>query len=175
MKRIAVAVLAGILAGGLTGCTYADPGQEQELRQAESPATLSTPSARSKTLVGTFQSQAVSTTGTATVEVNESGAILQLENMATGPGDDLRVMLSPGTLTPGAGGVSVLSSTKMLEVGPFRAGATQPFVMDSQAWDTMPEPVLSVVIYNYATKTAYGTANLSAPLSSPRATSVNKG
>jgi hypothetical protein len=31
------------------------------------------------------------------------------------------------------------------------------------------------VIYNYATKTAYGTANLSAPLSSPRATSVNKG
>jgi hypothetical protein len=173
MKRIAVAVLAGILAAGLAGWTYADPGQEQELRQAESPATPSTPSARAKTLVGTFQSQAVSTTGTATIEVNESGAILQLENMATGPGDDLRVMLSPGTLTPGAGGVSALSSTRLLELGPFRAGASQHFVMDSQMWDTVPEPVLSVVIYNYATKTAYGTANLSHPLSSPRTTSGN--
>ncbi len=39
-------------------------------------------------------------------------------------------------------------------------------------WDSVPEPVLGVVIYDYATKTAYGTANLSDPSSSPRATSA---
>jgi hypothetical protein len=27
-------------------------------------------------------------------------------------------------------------------------------------WEAMPEPVRSVVIYNFAEKTAYGTANL---------------
>jgi hypothetical protein len=32
--------------------------------------------------------------------------------------------------------------------------------MDRRMWDAMPEPVRSVVIYNFAEKTAYGTANL---------------
>jgi hypothetical protein len=32
--------------------------------------------------------------------------------------------------------------------------------MDSRMWAAMPETVRSVVIHNYADKTAYGTANL---------------
>lgn len=83
--------------------------------------------------------------------------------------------MSPGILTPVADGESALSSTKMLEIGPFRAGATQHFVMESRMWDTMPDPVKSVVIYDYATKTAYGTANLSDPSSSSGASSADKG
>ncbi len=110
---------------------------------------------------GTFQSLADATTGTATLEVNESGAVLQLEDMSTGPGKDLRVMLSPGTLAARAGGELEVSSTKMIEIGPFRAGATQRFVMDSQMWTAMEEPVRSVLIYDYSAKNTRGAAALS--------------
>ncbi|WP_255470798.1 DM13 domain-containing protein [Pseudarthrobacter sp. B4EP4b] len=115
----------------------------------------------SATMQGTFQSLADATTGTATLEVNESGAVLQLEDMSTGPGKDLRVMLSPGTLAARAGGELEVSSTKMIEIGPFRAGATQRFVMDSQMWTAMEEPVRSVLIYDYSAKNTRGAAALS--------------
>ena len=57
----------------------------------------------------------------------------------------------------------------MIEIGPFRAGATQRFVMDSGMWAAIREPVRSVLIYDYATKSTYGTANLSGPPNSPGA------
>lgn len=92
MKRVAFAMLIGVVAVGLTGCTYSGPGQEQEQMQAETSAFHSVPPATSRILKRTFESQAAATTGTATIELIKSGAILQLDNMATDPGDDLRVM-----------------------------------------------------------------------------------
>lgn len=101
MKLVRLSLLAGILTAGLTGCTYSDPVPEQETRQVESPATPSSALSESVILEGNFQSQGAATTGTATLEVSDSGAVLRLEKMATDPGKDLRVMLSPGILTPG--------------------------------------------------------------------------
>lgn len=175
MKLIRIWLLAGILASLLTACTYVDPGQEQEPRPVESSPAPSTPPAAPVRLEGEFQSQAAATTGMATIEVNEAGAVLRLENMAVHPGKNLRVMLSPGTLAPGADGGPALSSTRMIEIGPFRAGATQRFVMDSGTWAAIREPVRSVLIYDYATKAAYGTANLSGPPDSPGAPSAGRG
>jgi hypothetical protein len=110
---------------------------------------------------GPFQSLTAATSGTATLEVNESGAVVQLEDMTTEPGKDLRVMLSPGTLAAGPGGELEVSSTKMIEIGPLRAGATQRFVMDSQMWAAMQEPVRTVLIYDYSAKNTRGAAVLS--------------
>lgn len=110
---------------------------------------------------GSFQSLTAVTSGTATLEVNESGAVVQLEGMATEPGKDLRVMLSPGSLAAGVGGELELSSTKMIEIGPFRAGATQRFVMDAQMWTAIQDPVRSVLIYDYSDKNTRAAAVLS--------------
>jgi hypothetical protein len=110
---------------------------------------------------GSFQSLAASTSGTATLEVNETGAVLQLEDMETETGKDLRVVLSPGNFAAGAGGELELPSTRMIEIGPFRAGAIQRFVMDGPMWAAMQEPVRSVLIYHYSAKNTRGAAVLS--------------
>ncbi|WP_235423652.1 DM13 domain-containing protein [Pseudarthrobacter chlorophenolicus] len=114
------------------------------------------------TLQGQFQSQGATTTGTATIRVTESGAALQLEDFATGPGDSIRLMLSPGTLRPGPTGKPELSSSTLIELGPLRLDRTgsQRIDLEPGRWESMPEPVRSVVIYNYAGRVAYGTANL---------------
>jgi hypothetical protein len=114
------------------------------------------------TLQGHFQSQGATTTGTATIHVTDSAAVLQLEDFATGPGEDLRLVLSPGIVGPGPGGELELSSSMLIDLGPLplSRSSSQRVEMDSRMWEAMPEPVLSVVIYNYAEKTAYGTANL---------------
>lgn len=117
------------------------------------------------TLQGQFQSQGATTTGTATIRVTESSAFVQLEYFATAPGDGVRLVLSPGTVHPGPSGEVELSSSTLIEPGPLplSRSSSQRIEMDPrmwEVWEAMPEPVRSVVIYNFAEKTAYGTANL---------------
>lgn len=109
---------------------------------------------------GKFQSQAAVTTGSATLRVTDAGAVLQLKDFATEQGGDLRLMLSPGTLSPDASGGLGLTSTTLIDVGPLDHTADQRVDMDSRMWSTLPEPVRSVVIYDIADRTAFGTANL---------------
>ena len=160
MKLIRCALLSGLLAAVLSGCTYTDSVKGQESRPVETSPSSATPPAVSATMQGSFQSLAAATSGTATLEVNETGAVLQLEDMATEPGKDLRVMLSPGTLAGGGGGLE-LSSTRMIELGQFRTGGIQRFEMDGPMWAAMQEPVRSVLIYDYSAKNARGAAALS--------------
>lgn len=156
MKVIQSAALSVVLAAGLAGCT--DSGPQQQGPTVE-PAPGVPSSAGPVTLSGQFQSQGAVTTGTVTIHVTKAGAVLQLESLATGSGDDLRLMLSPGTLVPGTGGSAGLSSTKLIELGPL-TGAGQRVEMDAARWAALREPIRSVVIYDYAGKTALGTANL---------------
>ncbi|WP_324641965.1 DM13 domain-containing protein [Pseudarthrobacter sp. LT1] len=160
MKLIQSAVLSVVLAAGLTGCTDSSPmrGPEQGSPTAETAPGV-TPSAGPVTLRGQFQSQGAVTTGTVAIHITQAGAVLQLENLATGAGDDLRLMLSPGTLVPGTGGGAGLSSARLIELGPL-TGASQRVEMDAARWAALREPIRSVVIYDYAGKTALGTANL---------------
>ena len=69
-------------------------------------------------------------------------------------------MLSPGTLGPGPTGEPELSSSTLIELGPLGRASSQRIDMEPGRWEAMPEPVRSVVIYNYADRAAYGTANL---------------
>ncbi|VXB45147.1 DM13 domain-containing protein [Arthrobacter sp. 8AJ] len=160
MRVIQSAALSVVLAAGLAGCTDSGsaPGPQQQSPTVE-PAPGVPSSAGPVTLRGQFQSQGALTTGTVTIHVTKAGAVLQLENLATGTGDDLRLMLSPGTLVPGTGGSAGLSSTKLIELGPL-TGAGQRVEMDAARWAALREPIRSVVIYDYAGKTALGTANL---------------
>ncbi len=161
MHSVRSLLLTSILALSLVGCTYSDPVLSREASRA---APLREPHRRGGpvTLQGQFQSQGAPTTGTATIRVTDSGAVLQLEDFATGPGDILRLMLSPGIGGPGPGGELQLSSSTLIELGPLplARSSSQRVDMDSRMWESMPKPVRSVVIYNNAEKTAYGTANL---------------
>lgn len=161
MKLLGPALIAGALAASLTGCTYPDPTTEAGTPHTDSPppsppATFTTP----MTLEGQFQSQGAVTSGSAIIRVSETGAVLQLQEVSTEPGEDLRLMLSPGTLSPNAQGELGLTSSTFIELGPLTGTPDQRIDVDAKRWSMMPEPVRSVVIYNYAERTAYGTANL---------------
>lgn len=162
MELLQPALLAGVIAAILTGCTYPDPASEAGSAPAGSPSSSSGPalSAAPVTLEGNFQSQAAATSGLATIRVTETGAVLQLKDLSTGAGEDLRLMLSPGTLSLDAKGEPGLTSTILIELGPLGDGASQRIDMDAKMWSSLPSPVRSVVIYNYADRTAHGTANL---------------
>lgn len=161
MKLLGPALMACALAASLTGCTYPDPALEAGNQHADSPppsppATSITP----MTLEGQFQSQGAVTRGSAIIRVSETGAVLQLQELSTGPGEDLRIMLSPGTLSPNAQGELGLTSSTFIELGPLTGTPNQRIDIGAKRWSMMWEPVRSVVIYNYAERTAYGTANL---------------
>lgn len=154
-------LIAGFLVAGLVGCTYSDPASEAGSTPTEAPApSSSAPSSTPTTLEGKFQSQAAVTSGSVTVNVTDTSAVLQLKDISTGQGDDLRLMLSPGTLSPTASGELGLTSPDLIELGQLDRTGSQRVEMDIRQWSSLPSPVRSVVIYNYADRTAYGTANL---------------
>jgi hypothetical protein len=96
----------------------------------------------------------------ATIRVTDTGAVLELKEFSTAPGVDLRIMLSPGTLSPGANGEAGLTSSTLIDLAPLSDQPSQRIDMDIKMWSALPAPVRSVVIYNYADRTAHGTANL---------------
>lgn len=154
-------LIAGFLVASLAGCTYSGPASEAGGTTKEPPApSSSAPSTAPTAFEGKFQSQAVVTSGSVTVNLTETSAVLQLKDISTGQGDDLRLMLSPGTLSPTASGELGLTSTDLIELGQLDRTGSQRVEMDIRQWSSLPSPVRSVVIYNYADRTAYGTANL---------------
>ena len=93
------------LGAALTGCTYANspPGARSAPAQP-SAHSAPAPTSTAFALEGKFESQAALTSGSATLSVTDKGAVLQLEDFSTEPGENLRLMLSPGTLGPDAMG-----------------------------------------------------------------------
>ncbi|UKA59299.1 DM13 domain-containing protein [Arthrobacter sp. FW306-2-2C-D06B] len=145
----------------VAGCTYTDSGGEPpQPRTSGSAATTATPNSVPRTVQGNFQSQAANTRGTATIRVTDSGATLELKDFATENSKDLRVFLSPGTLSPGANGKLGLTSTVMYELGALKSSqGDQQYEIGSQQWANTPA-IGSVVIYDYSARLAYGAANL---------------
>ena len=161
MELFRLTLITGFLVASLAGCTYADPPSGPGITHTESPMpSSSTPSTTPTTLEGKFQSQAVVTNGSVTVRLTGTSAVLQLKDISTGQGEDIRLMLSPGTLSPDATGELALTSPDLIELGPLDRTGSQRVEMDIRRWSSLPSPVRSVVIYNYADRTAYGTANL---------------
>ena len=149
----------------LAGCTYSDSAEDPAVASTSSPAgsVAASPSAANNehsSTQGDFQSQAANTTGTAAIRVTGSGAVLELQDFATENSEDLRVFLSPGTLSPTANGELTLTSTEMYELGDLNCSTgDQMYDIGSERWANTP-PIGSVVIYDYQARVAYGTANL---------------
>ncbi|WP_320537498.1 hypothetical protein [Pseudarthrobacter sp. IC2-21] len=161
MKLLPHAAIAGALAASLVGCTYSGPPAEAGSPPPASPSpSHPAPLAGPQWLEGRFQSQAAVTRGVATIRVTDTGAVLELKEFSTAPGVDLRIMLSPGTLSPGANGEAGLTSATLIDLAPLSDQPSQRIDMDIKMWSALPAPVRSVVIYNYADRTAHGTANL---------------
>lgn len=162
-------LIAGAVFGCLTGCTYSDPPSAAVNPHTDSPSVPSSaPSMAPMTLKGQFESQGFVTSGSATTRVTETGAVLQLDDFSTGSGEDLRLMLSPGTLSPSDKGEPGLSSTTLFDLGPLKEGPSQRIEMDLRMWSAIQAPVRSVVVFNYADKIAYGTPHGAATLSGQR-------
>lgn len=98
MGLFRLALTAGFLVAGLTGCTYSNPASEAGSARTDSPA--------------------------------------------------------PST------GELGLTSQDLIELGRLDESGSQRVDMDIRLWSSLPSPVRSVVIYNYAERIAYGTANL---------------
>ena len=92
--------------------------------------------------------------------MTDSGAVLELKDFATENSEDLRVYLSPGTLSPDENGELGLTSTVMHELGELKSfQGNQQYEISSQQWADTPA-IGSVIVYDYPTRSAYGTANL---------------
>ncbi|UYY81928.1 DM13 domain-containing protein [Arthrobacter sp. YA7-1] len=92
--------------------------------------------------------------------MTDSGAILELKDFATESSKDLRVFLSPGTLSPGANGELGLTSAARYELGGLKSSqGDQQYEIGSQQWANLPA-IGCVVIYDYPARLAYGAANL---------------
>ncbi|MCI0142690.1 DM13 domain-containing protein [Arthrobacter bambusae] len=137
----------------------AAPAENFKLSRDHCHPSASPNSAR-RTAEGEFQSQAATTRGTATLRVTDSGAILELKDFATESSKDLRVFLSPGTLSPGANGELGLTSAARYELGGLKSSqGDQQYEIGSQQWANLPA-IGCVVIYDYPARLAYGAANL---------------
>lgn len=161
MKVFRLAAIVGAFGAALSGCTYADNFREPA-HTSTPPAVVSTtpPADVASVRQGDFRSQDVATSGTATLRVTDAGAVLELKDVSTGQGEDLRIMLSPGTLSPNTEGELGLTSSTLIDLGPLKlTQAGQRVEVDSKMWADTP-PVGSVVIYNYSNRVAFGTANL---------------
>lgn len=162
-KYFGAFILVAVIA--LAGCTYSDSPEVQGQTKTPGPAAAmaaptSPPNNGMSTVEGEFQSQAATTKGTATLRVTGSGAVLELKDFATKSSTDLRVYLSPGTLSPGVNGELGLTSTVMHELGGLKSfQGNQQYEISSQQWGHTPA-IGSVIVYDYPARVAYGTANL---------------
>lgn len=159
-------VLSLVAALALAGCTYSDPTDVPPApARAPGPAvplasSSTTPESIRWAAEGTFQSQAAVTTGTAALRVTDSGATLELKDFATENNKDLTIVFSPGTLSPAVNGDLALTSPDMYVLARLeQTRGAQQYEISGGQWAGMP-PVGSVVIYDFAARTAYGAANL---------------
>ena len=162
-KYFGAFILVAVIA--LAGCTYSDSPEVQAQTKSPGPVvTMAAPTSPlnngMSTVEGDFQSQAASTKGSATLRVTGSGAVLELKDFATENSTDLRLYLSPGTLSPGENGELGLTSTVMHELGGLKSfQGNQQYEISSQQWADTPA-IGSVIVYDYPTRSAYGTATL---------------
>jgi hypothetical protein len=155
----------------VSGCTTVDSGTTPAPPSASSASATSaqsTPAASAAPqpfpqlpLAGEFVSQGGTTAGSVNIERDASGTItISLSGFSTEAADDLRMHLNTGSLVTGADGISYVDGGVQLELaGPVDPGAaTQQWVYPTPA--VRFDPIRSITIYDYATRTAWGSAAL---------------
>lgn len=164
MKFVRLLAVGIIFTSSISGCTAATA----PIKTVQSP-TLESVSPRpiataplSRTLSGTFVSQAVPTSGKAIITQTPDSLTLELKDFSTSPGDDgdeLHVTVSTGAMTKNAAGDNVVNEPSMYMLEKLRSTTgTQSYDL-SYMIESFPE-TRSITIYNAETREAFGTANL---------------
>jgi hypothetical protein len=164
-------VAAGALAGGLSACTA--PVGHNDLAAAPpsvvAPAATPTPTptpslAQRLPLSGSFVTQGAPTTGTVSVREEADGRItFAFAGFSTEGSADLRIWLNLGPLAQDADGYYYADSSVQYEVrGTVDATLRdQTFEVPAEAASFLPADVQSLTVYDYANRTALGSADLS--------------
>lgn len=161
MKFVRLLAVGIIFTSSISGCTTATA----PINTVQSPTVESVSSSPiataplSKTLSGTFVSQAVPTTGEAIITQTPDTLTLELKDFSTSAGDELHVTVSPGAMTKNADGDNVVNEPTMYMLEKLRSTTgTQSYDL-SYMIESFPE-VQSITIYNNTTLEAFGSANL---------------
>jgi len=157
--RLATPTFGLVLALSLAGCS-AESGDAAQSAPARADTESATASEQLP-LSGDLVSQGTRTTGTVTLTAaTDTEFTLTLSGFSTGPGDDLRLQLSPGELVKGADGYYSINDNTRIEL----EGAVDPqapeqtFSVPMMVLDTWQ--VRSFTVYDYANRTALGFAAL---------------
>ena len=164
MKFVRLLAVGIIATSSISGCTTATaPSKTVQSPTVESVSSSPIATAPlSKTLSGTFVSQAVPTSGEAIITQTPDSLTLELKDFSTSPGndgDELHLTVSTGVMTKNADGYNVVNepTTYMLEKLKSITG-NQSYNL-SYMIDFFPE-AQNITIYNAHTREALGSANL---------------
>jgi hypothetical protein len=148
---LAVLVLAGCTTGQLP--VVPSPTNTPSAERSPKPADQLPKS-------GDFVSQGATTTGTVTIaSISDDEFSITLTNFSTGPGDDLRLRLSPGELVQGSDGFYYVDGSTLELPGNVDPNlASQTFVYNASALAF--GEFRSFTVYDYASLVAFGSAAL---------------
>jgi hypothetical protein len=156
---------AAALLLALAGCTAPLPGPDQP-SALPSATPSSSPSgaptfAQRLPLTGTFVSQGATTTGTVSIEdVGDGTFAITLSGFSTGIGDDLQLYLSPRPLQQDKDGHYFVDGDWYVVEGKVESSiAEQSFTYPSDL-RFLPPDIQSITVYDYANRTAFGSAAL---------------
>lgn len=164
MKFVRLLAVGIIITSSISGCTTATA----PIKTAQSPTAESVSSSPiataplSKTLSGTFVSQAVATSGEAIITQTPDSLTLELKDFSTSSGDNvdnLHVTVSTGAMTKNAAGDNVVNEPIIYMLEKLKSiTGTQSYDL-SYMIESFPE-ARSITIYNNITREAFGSANL---------------
>jgi hypothetical protein len=161
MKFVRLLAAGIIFTSSISGCTTATA----PIKTVQSPTLESVSSSPiataplSKTLSGTFVSQAVPTSGEAIITQTPDSLTLELKDFSTSPGDELHVTVSTGAMTKNAAGDNVVNEPTTYMLGKLKSiSGNQSY--DLTYWGQSFPEAQSITIYNAYTREAIGSANL---------------
>ncbi|WP_082000069.1 DM13 domain-containing protein [Arthrobacter sp. PAMC 25486] len=161
MKFVRLLAVGIIFTSSISGCTTATAPiktvQSPTLESGSSSPIATAP--LSKTLSGTFVSQAVPTSGKAIITQTPDSLTLELEDFSTSAGDELHVTVSTGALTKNTAGDNVVNEPPMYMLGKLKSISGNQSYDLTYTMQSFPE-AQSISIYNNNTREAFGSANL---------------
>jgi hypothetical protein len=159
MKRTLFVAITLLVA--LAGCASVPDPEPMITPSATSTPDLTPPSLGAAAVSGTFVSQGAPTEGTVSIsQTSDKEFEIKLTDFSTGAGDDLRIWLSPGALEKDAGGHFSVAGERQYEL-PGKIDATQTDQVFVFPLTSFPqETVRSFTVYDYANRTAFGSATL---------------
>lgn len=161
MKFVRLLAVGIIFTSSISGCKTATAPINTVQSPTVQPVSSSpiAPPPLSKTLFGTFVSQAVPTSGEAIITQTPDSLTLELKDFSTSAGDELYLTVSTGVMTKNAAGDNVVNEPTTYNLEKLKSITGNQSYDLSYMIDFFPK-AQSITIYNSNTREAFGSANL---------------